>query len=86
MALSLMKTVISCSGEWQQFGNTGCMSRPLAFSNVGTRSRGRMKQFLSAAGGETEVRVIKWDLGRGYTNTECNNASLRLEIVECDSF
>lgn len=49
----------------------------LAFSNVGKRPRGRVKQFLWAAGGETEVRVIKRDLGQGHTSAAKSRCSAR---------
>lgn len=48
-----MKTVISLAA----------CSLSLALSNVGTRPGGRVKQFLSAAGGETEVKVIRGGFG-----------------------
>lgn len=77
-----MKILVSCSSSSSEEQNMSC---PLAFINVGKRSSSRLRQFLLAAGGETEVRVIKWDLGQGYMYIESNNATLhRQQFVSCD--
>lgn len=80
-----MKILISCSPSSSEQQIISGMSWPLAFINVGKGSSSRMRQFLLAAGGETEVRVIKWDLGQGYMYIESNNATLhRQQSVRCD--
>ena len=47
---SLVAVLAAAGEQWP--------SCPLAFINVGKRSSRRMRQFLSATGGETEVKVI----------------------------
>lgn len=71
------QTNVRHDGRWKQSFVWLRVWPLVAFTNVGKRPWGRVKQFLSAAGGETEVRAIKRDLGQGHTSAATPGWSAR---------